>query len=318
MYKIVYDVDYSQLRDIINYIENVLQEASSLKQSIKHAGVYAIQEWIKTANAKFTHEGGGYVQGIHDGIKYPFLDDPLHFRIVHQSKYARALEDGYDMKQNLHTSNKVRISKEGKVYLIIPFRHGTPGTVGIKPMPIDVYQNESWYDKSGSQHFGAKSLRASVVSGVKEKGSLRYTIGADNLDPKKQPLTKDDIKLLEKKNPMTVLRNEYKWGDRLTGLDYPLEKPHHKTSIYEGMVRFQTNPSINRETLSTGKFVNRGYMGSSSSYMTFRIMTAEQQGWVIKPMKILAETVERIKQPIMQMLAEGAKKDLGRVFNKPY
>jgi hypothetical protein len=35
-------------------------------------------------------------------------------------------------------------------------------------------------------------------------------------------------------------------------------------------------------------------------------------------MKILAETVERIKQPIMQMLAEGAKKDLGRVFNKPY
>jgi hypothetical protein len=304
MYKIVYDVDYSQLNDIVKYIELVLKQVSALKESVQVAGNFAIQQWINTANSKFKHSQGGYVRGIVSGINYPFNGDALHYRVIHADRYAKALEDGfdsYDMKKMLQTSEKVRISKDGKRYLIIPFRHGIPGTVGFRPMPKEIYDQ-------------AKGLRHSITEGTFREGSVRHAI------------TMDDAQLLKSHNPKQVIRNTYSWGDRLKDVDWALEKAHHKSNIYEGMVRFQNNPNVNRARFDSGKFIlsenkSTDFKGNYSSYFTFRIMHEDSTGWIhpgMKPMKILAETVERIKQPIMQMLAEGAKKDLGRVFNKPY
>lgn len=59
--------------------------------------------------------------------------------------YARAIEYGgtepYDMHKMLATSMKVRRTNDGRKYLIIPFRWGTPGTVGFgkSTMPLNAY-----------------------------------------------------------------------------------------------------------------------------------------------------------------------------------
>jgi len=304
LYKIIYDVDYSSLNDIVKYIELVLKQGSSLKESVQVAGDFAVQQWINTSNSKFTHSQGGYVRGIVAGINYPFQGDALHYRVIHASSYAKALEEGfesYDMKKMLQTSEKVRISKDGKRYLIIPFRHGVPGTVGFRPMPKEIY-NE------------AKNLRHSITSGTFKEGSIRHA------------LTMNDADLLRSHNPKQIMRNTYKWGDRLKDIDWPLEKAHHKTSIYEGMVRFQNNPNVNRANFSTGKFTlsetkSTNFKGDYSSYFTFRIMHEDSTGWIhpgMKPMNILGETMKRIEQPILQMLADGAKKDLEKVLPKRY
>lgn len=302
MPKIVYDVDYSALNEIVKYIELVLKQGSALKESVQVAGDFAVQQWINTANTKFKHSQGGYVRGIVAGINYPFRGDSLHYRVIHASRYAKALEDGvggFDMKKMLQTSDKVKISKDGKRYIVIPFRHGIPGTVGFRSMPKEIYTE-------------AKSLRHSITSGTFREGSIRFA------------LTKNDADLLKSHNVTKVIRNVYQWGDRLKDVDWPLEKAHHKASIYEGMVRFQNNPNVNREKFSTGKFVlnehqSTDFHGDHSSYFTFRIMHEDSTGWQhpgIKPMKILEETVSRVKQPILEMLAEGARKDLEKVLTK--
>jgi hypothetical protein len=56
--------------------------------------------------------------------------------------YALALEEGrkqFDMLAHFLKSPKTRMSKEGKPYLIIPFRHGTPGSVTMPEMPESVH-----------------------------------------------------------------------------------------------------------------------------------------------------------------------------------
>ncbi|HET7675840.1 MAG TPA: hypothetical protein VFL54_09990 [Gammaproteobacteria bacterium] len=103
--------------------------------------------------------------------------------------YAEALEEGTgprDMKKMLNTSLKVRISKKGKRYLIIPFRHGTPGAVGFRStMPEPVH--EMW-----------RGMRASRVTGVRHEPNQ---LGVHH--PRS-------------KTPLLVTRRKYSWGDRMS------------------------------------------------------------------------------------------------------
>ena len=142
MYEISYDIDYTPLFDYIVIIEQVLQEASELKRSVQAAGDYFVQKWIDTAQTKFKHSQGGYARGIVEGVNYPYNNNELEYNITHTSKIAVYLEKGtepYDLKKMLYTSAKVRVSKDGKRYLIIPFRHGVPGTKMFAAMPKDIY-----------------------------------------------------------------------------------------------------------------------------------------------------------------------------------
>ncbi len=318
-FEIVYDIDYSPLFEIVKHIEQRLQQPSELTKAVQTAGDYTTQQWINLANSKFKHSQGGYVRGIMSGISYPYNGDPLHYRGENKASYAKALEEGvqsFDMKKALYTSDKVRITKDGKRYLVIPFRHGTPGSTSLRAMPQEIYEKASigrreivdgkvtWMIDENVR--GAKNLRQSAVINTYKEGSIRGF------------KTKKDAELLRYKNPRKVIRNIYQWGDKLMEVEYPKLKESHKTSIYEGMVRFQTNPNINRATFNMGKFGGSAVnptenMRNSSSYMTFRVMMEGAQGWIhpgISAMHILKDTLERVRQPIMQMMGEGAKKDV--------
>lgn len=101
--------------------------------------------------------------------------------------YARAIEEGtpaYDLKRMLNTSLKVRVSKKGRRYLIIPFRWGTPGSVMGRNMSEAAY--EWWSGKSSS-----------AIT-----GKYRRLSGTGVFD-------------LRTRKRVTVPGWRYKWGDRL-------------------------------------------------------------------------------------------------------
>ncbi len=135
----------------------------------------------------------------------------LHWRVSTSLGYADAIEHGtpsYDMKRALATSLKTRISKEGKRYLVIPFRHGTPGTVTFgSVMPSHVHE----------------LARALSASRVKAQLQVPNDLGVHDI---------------QTRQPIPVTRRAYSWGERLPGGLVSKSKPHHATDRFAGMVRF--------------------------------------------------------------------------------
>jgi hypothetical protein len=88
-------------------------------------GGLIISEWHKQATLALKHPAG-YVRQIDSNPQYPDADNPLHIRIECHHEAAFFLEVGtgaFDIKKMLGTSDKVKISKEGKRYIRIPFEH---------------------------------------------------------------------------------------------------------------------------------------------------------------------------------------------------
>lgn len=102
--------------------------------------------------------------------------------------YARIIEDGApqrDLKTILNSSLKVRTTKDGRRYLIIPFRWGTPNSVMGNNMPAVVHE---WW-KQGRQ--------ASAVTGTFKRHS-----GTGAMD-------------IKTRKPLMVPGWRYNWGTRL-------------------------------------------------------------------------------------------------------
>lgn len=125
-----------------------------------------------------------------------------------------------DLKRMLSTSAKTRISHAGKRYLIIPFRHNTPGnTAHARAMPTEIYK------KVGHKDFKKTTVTSSKYMhvGCTIDGSASLIVG----------------------------KRAYAYGNRLESGLAPKMKPHHATDIYAGMLRFDT---------STGKKKSSAYL----------------------------------------------------------
>lgn len=312
---IEFDIDYGGLVDYVDHLQKKMGEPIEMVKAIREGGTYLTAAWIKNAESKFKHSQGGYARGIKEGTQYPYQGDPLQYKVVHPSKVAVYLEHGYeafDMKKALQTSLKVRITKNGKRYLVIPFEHGTPGSKSKRAMPKEVYEQ-------------AKKLKSS------------YSIEAGTRGAETKASTYKDAMLLRELNPRRVTQRNYQWGDRLKNVDQPLlkDKPSvhrvfdretkkytkvtagaHKSNIYEGMVKFESNPNIVREKFGLGKFEGSNQSDNwqtSGRYMTFRIMHEDSNGWIhpgLTPMNILGEVLESGKPVVQTAVAEAAKKDM--------
>jgi len=123
-------------------------------------------------------------------------------------KYAEEIETGRpakDLKAMLNTSLKTRVTKKGKRFLIIPFRHNTPGnSAHAPPMPKAIYKM-------------ASELTPSRITG---HGTRLSGTGAYDL---------------KTRAPATVRQNHYNWGTKLVGAIAAGGSKHH-----EGMYRFET------------------------------------------------------------------------------
>lgn len=129
-------------------------------------------------------------------------------------KLAGEIERGRpakDLKQMLQTSHKTRAvqtgPRKGQRYLIIPFRHNTPGNTALAhAMPDSVYQK-------------AKALSPSYV----------LPPGTVNAPMRKSA------------SGHMVPQHSYQWGGRLPAGLAPKLKTTHKSDPYAGMVRFNTS-----------------------------------------------------------------------------
>ncbi|EPT1451925.1 hypothetical protein ACVOZ6_003513 [Escherichia coli] len=192
-------------------------------------------------------------------------------------KYAKEIEEGRparDLKRMLGTSLKVRRTKTGTRFLVIPFRHN------IKNMPPALYAQ-------------AKALEASTVTGMTQRRSGEVT----NLSPK-TGMTPAKVQTHYLSNPKThgpmmVKQAQYKWGGRLAA-GYFGPNPKGKSDIAAGMVRMNT---------SAGG-------GKSSAYMTFRIMSEKSQGWIVpqQPGQFLARKAVEAISPQADALFKAAMK----------
>ena len=167
-------------------------EFSNLSAAVERMMLHAQSLWKSYAMGAPLPDGnrvsprtGAYAKSIISAMTGDFSGE-----VSSDLPYARVVEDGAparDMKRMLDSSIKVRLSKKGKRYLIIPFRHGTPGTVGMgTPMPEAVHDIVS----------GA-GFTPSRVTGM---GTRASGTGAW------------DIKT---RAPMQVPQRRYLWGDRL-------------------------------------------------------------------------------------------------------
>ncbi len=191
-------------------------------------------------------------------------------------KYVEDIENGRpprDLKQMLNTSNKVRRTKDGRRFLVIPMRHNTPGQSGLaSPMSAAV-----------GRLAGAMAPSRILSTGQRPSGERTRLSPGGGMSPmrKQTPFLSN----ISTKQAQTVSSRNVAWGDRLSrsalkkaGADYTEQRR------YAGMVRMETK-------LPGGK--------KSSAFLTFRIMMEGGKGWVIpaQPGQHIAQKVSTAMQP---------------------
>lgn len=209
-------VEESFVRLLALHADDVASLFPNQLEAIKTLALAAQKRWINYASGMPLPDGrtirrwtGTYAASIHiehDGeLRYTIYSDDPKADIIERGS------DAWDMRKLLWTSHKTRINAAGKRYLILPFRHGTPGTTVVgqyanREMPVPVHQ--WWLARD-------RDTWTSVVTSTFTEPSVQ--------DPN-----------------VRVLRRRYAWGDRLTagdvaelGLD-----PEREGRNLVGMVRF--------------------------------------------------------------------------------
>lgn len=176
--------------DVAAVFPNTLRALSALAEAAQRRWIaYASGALALPSGQRLHRRTGQYAESIqirvenpHGGVRYViYSDDPK----------AGALEWGtpaWDMRRVLRTSHKARRAADGHLYLIIPFRWGTPGTLVLgayagREMPEPVH---TWWL--------APDRQSSYVVGERYEPSVH--------DPQ-----------------VSVRRLVYLWGDRLTPRD---------------------------------------------------------------------------------------------------
>ena len=188
-----------------------------------------------------------------------------------------------DLKKMLNTSQKVRRTEDGRRFLVIPFRHNTPGNEALAPA------------MSKQAYAMAKGMKLSRTTTEYQRPmgqmmSINRAIGM-RASPIQMPFASDP----KTKGAVMVKATHYAWGGRLTakalreaGMDAA------DVRKYAGMVRMNTSSGNQR----------------SSQYLTFRVMIEGSNGWIIpaQPGRHIVADIAQEMEPIAQaILAKAAE-----------
>ena len=254
-----------------------------LAHAVQLAVTQAHRNWLAYAEGaplpdgrRMTPRSGTYARSLQTRMEGDFAG-----LVWTDLSYAQALETGqapWDMHRMLDTSLKVRIGKRGQRYLIIPFRWGTPGTVGFgrNVMPEAVHQ--AWTS-------GAVGPSSHIVRlGWRTSGTGAWS--------------------LRTHQPLQVRQRTYSWGSRLTeNMARELGADATQSRRMAGMVRMQRPGG--------------GPGAKHSQYLTFRTLSENSPGWQHpgQPGYHVAETVARTMRPVCEkVFAEAVRQDVGRAL----
>jgi len=242
-------------------------------------------ERIRQARGIWWVERNRYVESLGWRMTGPYsaevgTDEPVA-ELIEKGRPAR------DLKRMLNTSRKVRRTEKGRRFLVIPFRHNTPGNAAHAPA------------MSQQAYAMAQSLTKSLIVGHGKRPSgqvvaLNPRTGM-RASPRHTPFASD----IRTGGERMVRQRHYQWGNRLTA--QALQEAGFSSSDikrYAGLVRMNANSPKGR--------------ARSSTYLTFRIMAEGQSGWIVpaKPGLWLAREVANTMQPVAEaIMAEAAKLD---------
>lgn len=261
-------LDMPSVDDLIRVINGAtFPLAAQAVRAIANQAQFRWKDSVNRANI-WSGEKTPYIQSI----KIRYLDD-LHAEVFSDYKYAQEIEEGRpprDLKMMLDTSPKVRRTKEGKRFLVIPMRTNTPGNTALAPaMPTSVYEL-------------AKEMIPSEVMGQGERPAGELTnlspTGGMSASSAQTPFMSN----AKTKSAFMVVKNNYAWGGRMSrGAMAAAGISKQDQKRFAGMVRMKE---------STG----------GSVFLNFRIMMDGQAGWVTKPkpgLHLVANVVEQL-QPL--------------------
>lgn len=272
------------LAPLLNAAGAMTQQLMPLVSQAVHAVAEAAQhQWIDGVKQArlWSGEKQPYMASIQMKMTGPFSAEV-------SSDYALAFEiengrPSKDLKAMLQTSSKVRTTKDGRRFMVIPMRHNSPGNDALAtPMPPAIYELAAAMSKSSVT--GQSQRPAGEVTDITPAYGMRPAA-----DQSGNAWTGGG------KAPMMVPRHHYAWGDRLPAGLAPKLDPKHSHDPFAGMVRMDTS--------SGGQ--------KSSAFMTFRVMIEGSDKWIIKerPGLKLVDKVATTMQPIAEAaLAEAVKR----------
>jgi hypothetical protein len=247
-----------------------LQLESLIAQAVQSTAQTAQIAWQQTVL-----QTPGLWQPIRDryaaSIKVEYDANGMGARIFSDDPMATPIETGIperDLKVMLDTSVKVRKTKSGARYLVIPFRHNSGGGGALgRVMPAGIYQ-------------AAQALTKSRVT-----GKINVRSGLNASDPKT-------------KGPLMTMRSTYAWGSRLPAGMAPKMRAHHATDIYASMVRFDTSSGKqNSSSYVTFRIMREGSSGW--------IVPAKPGNYIVKSVSEQAQKMlaSEVKEAIASVLA---------------
>jgi len=229
---------------------------------------------------------GRYVADTSFTRMFPYTGNPLSVAVMNHAPYAQAIEEGH---AGFHLPSRIawpteksRISKKGRFYLTIPFRHMTPGkeSEGIGAgrartvMPREVYR--------------------AALAAFKAGRTPTFPVGRD---PGGRMMFRGQLS-----RPYRVM-NVPQW---LTNKALRQEgQPGYtwRAGKFEGMRR------IIQKSASGAR---------SSTFMTWRTLSQDSAGWWIPPMAgfhFAQQVIERISGPVGDIIAAAVGQDIADIIS---
>lgn len=201
----IIDININEFLSGIN--ESVPDLQSIAQQALDDVTNEVYEAWRSQAQTHLKSTRNNYINGLQI-----YQEGPLKNVIVLTGDFNNSIESGmtaFDMKEHFRKSGKVRYSKDGSWYLIIPFRFATPGALG---------ENEAFSSVMPKQIYDlAKKLNPvkSDSSGMDKQGDTLIDI----------PSSLNEQKI------------RASFTDMMTKKTYP--QYQHKSSIYKGIQKQQ-------------------------------------------------------------------------------
>jgi hypothetical protein len=232
----VIDVDVTEMMPIV--LVGVLSDGF-VEAVLDDLGSIARARWIQEAQQELHATRQDYISGISEvqaqpGVRFVTLEGWL----------PNAVENGldeYDLRETLLHGPSARQSAAGYAYAYIPFRHGTPGSTGLAGTPMGMAYAAAGENSRSGGPLGADQARQFGAEIYKRAKRLRG-----------RRMTESQVQ-------------------RAFGEGSVLLRPHHKSSIYAGMVRGRKSYKNEK----TGKTTTQ------SQYTTFRTISERvTEGWI--------------------------------------
>lgn len=223
------------LRQVLSKAITVKAVEADMAKTLHKLQAAGADKWRRLADSSLSSSASDYKAAIRTGATE---GGRVVFIELAGSKIASMIENGFeggDMRTWMLKSPKAKTSKDGTKWLVVPFRHGTPGANG-----------SSSAAGSGTLHVGSRMPPAIHRAAAKLAGTV------SRLDAAGKMKTQWGAKLHEGSKGVNETAHK---------LLTTKQQPWHALSVYQGMVR-KAQPDHSKKGSQT------------SGYTTFRVISS--------------------------------------------